>query len=98
MFDHIGFEGKGLGASKAFYGKALAPLGIRLVADLAEWKSAGYGGADHRPQFWLGEGPRSGGQDEVHVCFAAKSRADVRAFYEAAIQAGGRDNGKPGLR
>jgi catechol 2,3-dioxygenase-like lactoylglutathione lyase family enzyme len=96
MFDHIGFEIRDLEISKRFYEAALAPLGIKLVADLKEWKTAGFG--IDRPQFWIGPGKPTNGQDEVHVCFKANSRAEVRAFYEAAMKAGGTDNGKPGPR
>jgi catechol 2,3-dioxygenase-like lactoylglutathione lyase family enzyme len=96
MLDHIGFEVRDLQKSKAFYEKALAPLGIRLILDLKEWNAAGFG--KDRPQFWIGKGEPKGGEDEVHLCFSAKNRAEVRAFYEAAIQAGAKDNGRPGLR
>src|SRR4051794_28675293 len=96
MFDHVGFEVGDLKKSKAFYQKALAPLGIKLIADLEQWSAAGFG--TERPRFWIGGGKPQAGEDEVHVSFAAKDRAQVRAFYEAAIAAGGRDNGKPGPR
>ncbi len=52
-------------------------------------------GKDRKPQFWLNPGTRSG---PVHIAFVAASRADVRAFHEAALAAGGKDNGAPGLR
>ncbi len=55
---------------------------------------AGFG--DERPHFWIGTGKPLVGR--LHVAFAAKNRADVRAFYEAALAAGGIDNGAPGLR
>jgi predicted lactoylglutathione lyase len=55
----------------------------------------GYG-PDGHPQFWIGDGDVKG--DRVHVAFAAKSRAVVDAFYQAAIAAGGKDNGAPGIR
>lgn len=93
MLDHIGIEVKDLEKSKKFYSTALTPLGIKLIADLVEYKAAGFG--VDRPQFWLGQGANS---TEIHVCFSAKNRAEVRAFYEAAIKAGATDNGKPGLR
>lgn len=96
MFDHIGFAVSDLSKSKKFYETALAPLGAKLIADLVEYKAAGYG--VDSPRFWIGAGKPTSSQDEVHICFAAKNRAEVRAFYEAAIQAGGKDNGKPGLR
>ena len=96
MFDHIGLEIRDIEVSKKFYLSALAPLGITLVADLKEWNAAGFG--KERPQFWLGTGKPTNGEDEVHICFQAKNRAEVQSFYDAAIKAGGKDNGKPGLR
>lgn len=96
MFDHMGFDVRDLKKSKKFYETALAPLGVKLIVYLEEWKAAGFG--TDRPRFWLGEGKPTNGDDDVHLCFSAKNRAEVRAFYEAAIKAGGRDNGPPGLR
>jgi catechol 2,3-dioxygenase-like lactoylglutathione lyase family enzyme len=96
ILDHMGVDVRDLARSKAFYEKALAPLGIKLLMFSEEWGAAGFG--IDRPQFWLGRGKPSNGEDEVHFCFAAKNRAQVRAFYEAALAAGGRDNGPPGLR
>ena len=96
MFDHIGLEVSNLEKSKTFYSKILSELGFRLVADLKEYNFAGYG--TDRPQFWIGEGSPKFEPDQVHVCFAAGNRTTVKAFYEAAIKAGARDNGKPGIR
>ena len=97
MFDHIGIEVRSLAKSKSFYDQALAPLGIRVVMDLSQYGAYGYG--RERPQFWIGgDGKPTSGEDEIHICFAAQDRQQVRKAYEAAIQAGGKDNGKPGLR
>jgi catechol 2,3-dioxygenase-like lactoylglutathione lyase family enzyme len=100
--DHIGINATEYARSKAFYEKALAPLGITLVMEYG--KAAGFG-RNKKPDFWIGEGKTSFQKSEqlapitpVHVCFAARTRAEVDAFYEAAIAAGGRDNGKPGVR
>jgi catechol 2,3-dioxygenase-like lactoylglutathione lyase family enzyme len=101
MLDHIGFPVTDFARSKTFYEKALAPLGFRIVklVDLSDEDGTcdGYAGfGDERPHFWIGTGiPLQG---RLHVAFAAKTRADVRAFYEAALAAGGIDNGAPGLR
>lgn len=95
MFDHMGVTVANLEASKAFYAAALAPLGIKLVADLKEWNGAGFGKT--RPQFWLGGGTSTEAKPRVHVAFSA-SRAQVDAFHAAAIAAGGKDNGAPGIR
>jgi catechol 2,3-dioxygenase-like lactoylglutathione lyase family enzyme len=88
--------------SKVFYEKALAPLGITLVM---EYGKAGGFGRDKKPDFWIGEGATRFQKPEqldpitpVHVCFTAASRADVDAFHAAAMAAGGRDHGKPGIR
>jgi catechol 2,3-dioxygenase-like lactoylglutathione lyase family enzyme len=99
MLDHIGFPVTDFARSKAFYEQALAPLGFRVVmevnfSDDGEDGYAGFG-AD-RPHFWIGTGKPL--QGRLHVAFVAKSRADVLAFYEAALAAGGVDNGAPGLR
>lgn len=100
MLDHIGIPVSGYSAAKAFYGKVLAPLGITMIMDLpAEVTGDGHAAAGfgkERPQFWIGEGSKKIGP--THVAFAAESRADVDAFYKAALAAGGRDNGAPGIR
>jgi predicted lactoylglutathione lyase len=96
MFDHVSFEVRDLEKSKVFFEKALAPLGVKLVMDLKEYGAAGFG--KDRPQFWLGQGEPRAQENEIHVCFSANNRAEVKSFYDAAIAAGGKDNGKPGLR
>jgi catechol 2,3-dioxygenase-like lactoylglutathione lyase family enzyme len=100
--DHIGINVTDYTRSKTFYEKALAPLGITLAM---EYGKAGGFGRDKKPDFWIGQGTTSFQKAEqldpitpVHVCFTARSRADVDAFHAAAIAAGGRDNGKPGIR
>lgn len=100
--NHIGINATDYARSKAFYEKALAPLGITLVM---EYGKAGGFGRDKKPDFWIGEGKTSFQAPEqlasitpIHVCFTARTRAEVDAFYAAAIAAGGRDNGKPGIR
>lgn len=93
--------------SKAFYLRALAPLGVDLVM---EFGTVGGFGRDGKPELWLGSiaGDRRAAAGEtshaaraiapVHVAIAARSRDEVDAFYRAAIAAGGRDNGAPGPR
>ncbi|HEY3815541.1 MAG TPA: VOC family protein [Polyangiaceae bacterium] len=100
--DHIGINVTDYARSKVFYEKALAPLGITLVM---EYGKAGGFGRDKKPDFWIGEGATRFQKPEqldpitpVHVCFTAASRADVDAFHAAAMAAGGRDHGKPGIR
>jgi catechol 2,3-dioxygenase-like lactoylglutathione lyase family enzyme len=99
MLDHIGFPVSDFARSKAFYERALAPLGYRVVMEvpLSEDDGDGYAGfGAQRPQFWIGTGKPL--LSRLHVAFVAKTRPDVRAFYEAALAAGGIDNGAPGLR
>ncbi|MCC7250981.1 VOC family protein [Hyphomicrobium sp.] len=100
MLDHIGFPVSDYERSKAFYSAALAPLGIQLLLDMDLSDSGGPGGyagfGVSRPQFWIGTGQPLTGR--LHVAFAAQDRAQVRAFYEAALAAGATDNGAPGLR
>ena len=93
MIDHIGFPVKNLDAAKAFYQKALAPLGYQLIAEFGDF--AGFG-RDSKPDFWIGKSIT--GTTSMHIAVNAASRADVDAFYEAAIKAGAKDNGAPGVR
>ncbi|MGE5186524.1 MAG: VOC family protein [Acidobacteriota bacterium] len=92
MIDHIGIEVADLDRSIAFYTKALAPLGYALVMKWEQFAGFGVGG---KPDFWIGLAvPKA----KVHVAFRANGRATVRAFHEAALAAGGKDNGAPGVR
>ena len=96
MIDHLGITVSDYEESKSFYLAALAPLGYRLVMEVTEvGPHAGFG-EPGKPDFWIGAGERTA--PPVHVAFRAKDRATVRAFYDAALAAGARDNGRPGLR
>jgi catechol 2,3-dioxygenase-like lactoylglutathione lyase family enzyme len=92
IIDHIGLAISDYEASKKFFSLALAPLGIELATEAHGW--AGFG-KDGKPAFWFGPGDK---QVPMHIAFRADSRAQVRAFYQAALDAGGRDNGAPGIR
>lgn len=101
ILDHITLNVTDYTKSKAFYEKALSALGIGFVMEYG--KACGFGKG--KPDFWIAEGPASFQKDfhldpitPIHVCFKAKSRAEVDAFYKAALAAGGKDNGKPGVR
>ena len=94
MLDHVGFGVSDYERSKAFYVKALAPLGIELIKE-PSGRAAGLG-RDGKPFFWL-EATRPPAT-EVHVAFTCESQDLVHAFHEAAIAAGGTDNGAPGPR
>jgi len=97
MIDHTGIGVADVGRSAAFYDAALGALGLHRVRQLPEGVGTdgiGYG-VDH-PVFWIDRfHPHSARQ---HTAFVAKSRAEVEAFYAAALKAGGIDNGAPGLR
>ena len=100
MLDHIGFPVSDYDRSKAFYQKALAPLGYSIVMEVTKAESGGaYEGAgfgDKMPSFWISSGEALKGR--LHVAFVAKNRAAVDTFYRAAMAAGAKDNGAPGLR
>ena len=95
MFDHVGLNVRDYAASRAFYEGALAPLGYRVVMDFEEWKAAGFG-TDAKPTFWISQREPYG--TGAHLAFACDGRATVDAVYAAALDAGGADNGPPGLR
>lgn len=100
MLDHVSLGVGNLAKSRAFYDAALKPLGGRRVYDMEVL--SGYGLSEDKPCFWIA-GPDAVEQNAIpafgsHIAFAAGSRAAVDAFYKAAMAAGGRDNGKPGLR
>lgn len=101
MLDHIGLAISDIRRSEAFYVAALKPLGITKLYEYGPDKTDSGGtaiglGKDMMPFFWIGDNERTG--EGTHVAFTAPNRAAVDAFYEAAIAAGGRDNGGPGLR
>jgi catechol 2,3-dioxygenase-like lactoylglutathione lyase family enzyme len=100
MLDHVGFAVSDFDRSKAFYLLALKPLGISLImevtaAQTGNGAAAGFG-SDGKPYFWIGEEDAVG--SHVHVALVSPDRRTVDAFYEAALAAGARDNGAPGLR
>jgi catechol 2,3-dioxygenase-like lactoylglutathione lyase family enzyme len=100
MIDHTGFNVSNPSMSRAFYDKALAPLGYTMLLEVPMAYTAGravlgYGVAP-KPDFWITEGPPN--EPRIHIAFRAESRAQVEAFYSAALEAGGRDNGAPGVR
>ena len=100
MIDHAGVQVSDLEKSKTFYEGALAPLGYRKLMEFTAEQtgsSAGVGfGEPPKPDFWIGQGTPN--HPPVHLAFRAANRAQVDAFYAAALKAGGRDNGPPGPR
>jgi catechol 2,3-dioxygenase-like lactoylglutathione lyase family enzyme len=99
MIDHVGFPVSDYERSKTFYLRALAPLGYALVMEVDQTEgghaAAGFG-IGQKPDFWIGG--EGGLLRPLHVAIAANERSAVDAFYRAAIAAGGKDNGAPGLR
>lgn len=93
IIDHIGMTVSDYERSKAFYTRVLAPLGIELITEVQGW--AGFC-RQGKPEFWFGV--HEAAQNPMHIAFSADSREAVNQFYDAAIQAGAKDNGKPGLR
>jgi catechol 2,3-dioxygenase-like lactoylglutathione lyase family enzyme len=93
VFDHVGFNVSDFLAMKRFLVAALQPLSIGLTQEGDGWAMVGRVGEG---QFWFGSFGNSPGP--IHVAFAAKTRDEVRRFYEAALAAGGTDNGPPGSR
>jgi catechol 2,3-dioxygenase-like lactoylglutathione lyase family enzyme len=99
MLDHVGVEVSDLERSQEFYERALEPLGIRKLMG-PMYGAVGFGSeTEHgpKPYFWIAardRPPVSG----AHIAFGARDTATVDAFYEAALAAGGTDNGPPGPR
>ena len=101
MIDHVGFAVADADRSRRFYEQALAPIGIGLIMSVTPEQTESGGtahgfGSDGKPYFWVGDNERVG--EGTHVAFAVESRNMVHAFYDAALAAGGRDNGAPGIR
>ncbi len=100
MIDHTGFNISNPQKSRKFYDNALAPLGYEPVYEVPKEYTEGkvvigYG-VPPKPDFWIAEGTPN--KPHIHIAFRADTRAQVDAFYKAALAAGGRDNGAPGLR
>src|SRR5690349_4880549 len=92
MIDHLKLHVRDVEASRAFYAAALAPLGYRVMLETA----TGVGMGADRPDFWIAPATETPGV--AHVAFRAATTDLVDAFHEAALDAGGRDNGAPGPR
>ena len=99
MIDHTGLNVSNYARSKAFYIAALAPLGYQVIKELPPNivpQGAMGMGVPPKPDFWIGGGTPN--PPRTHIAFRAANRAQVEAFYKAALAAGGRDNGPPGVR
>jgi catechol 2,3-dioxygenase-like lactoylglutathione lyase family enzyme len=100
MIDHSGVNVSDPVRSRKFYDAALEPLGYRMMVEIPKEFTGGavvlgYG-VPPKADFWVAEGKPN--QPHVHIAFRAANRAEVDAFYAAAMAAGGRDNGAPGPR
>jgi catechol 2,3-dioxygenase-like lactoylglutathione lyase family enzyme len=100
MIAHIGITVSDIARSKRFYLEALKPIGYQMIREYdatatRPTASAGFG-EPPRADLWIYQGTL--GPVTTHIAFQVRKRALVAAFYEAAISAGGKDNGKPGLR
>jgi len=99
---HIGIPVTDIARSKAFYEAALAPLQMKVTMEVGPDQTesggtaVGFGAEGENGLFWIGDNEKVG--EGVHVAFEAESRDQVDAFHEAAMAAGGRDNGAPGPR
>ncbi|MEO8301574.1 MAG: VOC family protein [Rhizomicrobium sp.] len=99
MLDHVGIGVSDVARAKAFFDKALAPLGIALVMEVTaeqtgDQPACGFG-SEGKPYFWFGGAAQIA---RCHIAFVTKDRSAVDAFYKAGLAAGGTDNGAPGLR
>eukprot|EP00245_Coleochaete_scutata_P005074 TRINITY_DN18351_c0_g1_i1.p1 TRINITY_DN18351_c0_g1~~TRINITY_DN18351_c0_g1_i1.p1 ORF type:complete len:134 (+),score=24.23 TRINITY_DN18351_c0_g1_i1:154-555(+) len=100
MLDHIGISVSDVEKSRDFYLAALKPLNCSLLISRSTPEGhlvCGIGPCQ-KPSFWIFPGKAEQSGTGVHLCFSAEDRPSVDAFYAAAIQAGGKDNGPPGLR
>ncbi len=100
MIDHTGLTVSDPDESRRFYDGALEPLGYRVLMEVPKEHTGGavvlgYG-VPQKPDFWIAEGAPN--EPRLHIAFRAASRAVVDAFYRAALAAGGKDNGPPGVR
>jgi catechol 2,3-dioxygenase-like lactoylglutathione lyase family enzyme len=93
MFDHLGFGVTDYAKSRAFFLQALEPLGIGVVMEGEHGLGLGPKG---KPALWLHA--TSDKPAPLHIAFVAQTREQVHAFHRAALAAGGKDNGAPGLR
>jgi catechol 2,3-dioxygenase-like lactoylglutathione lyase family enzyme len=101
IIDHVGLSVSDYANAKRWYERALLPLGIKQLMEHGE--ACGFG--REKPDFWISKGPGAFQRAEqlesitpVHLAFRARSREEVDAFYRAALEAGGKDFGPPGIR
>jgi len=93
MIDHIGIEVADYARSKTFYAAALAPLGYGIIMEYEGWCGLG---RDGKPDFWIHGTTNT--KPGLHIAFVSPDRKTVDAFHAAALKAGAKDNGAPGIR
>lgn len=100
MIDHVTLPVSDYQKSKAFYSVALKPLRYSLLQDAEDERWAGFGVEDEvgMCDFWIKQSPETAGATKYCIAFKAKSREMVEAFYHAALDSGGKNNGAPGYR
>jgi catechol 2,3-dioxygenase-like lactoylglutathione lyase family enzyme len=98
--DHVSLSVEDLERAKNFYSKALAPLGMEIVGEVTAERSGSVGfvgfGVGRKGSLWLAQRGRQ--TPTTHICFRAPTRVAVRDFHAAALGAGAKDNGGPGVR
>ena len=97
MIDHVSINVRDLGASGAFYDAVLGTIGLARV--VVKTDTIGFGKS--YPEFWLNARPGSAhaaADSGTHICLRARTTDAVDAFHKAAIDAGGSDDGQPGMR
>jgi catechol 2,3-dioxygenase-like lactoylglutathione lyase family enzyme len=100
MLHHVSVGVRDVARAATFYDPVLKALGYRRVMDYSPGAIA-YGESRDRPEFWIGlphDQREPTGGNGTHVGFAAKSKAAVNKFHDAALKAGGSNNGEPGPR
>jgi catechol 2,3-dioxygenase-like lactoylglutathione lyase family enzyme len=96
IIDHIAVTVSDYEKSKQFYQAALKPLGVTVMMEFPTDRGMAAGLGKDKPILWLSGGSHT--KPRVHFAFTAGSRGEVDGFYEAAMAAGGKDNGPPGIR
>ena len=97
MFDHVSIGVADIARTRKFYDAALKPLGYTLLSNGET--SLGYG--EKEVGLWIGQSAspvKADMESNLHFCLVAKDRKSVDAFHAGALKAGGKDNGKPGVR
>jgi catechol 2,3-dioxygenase-like lactoylglutathione lyase family enzyme len=105
MIDHMGFRVRDLAVARRFYEACARAIGLQVIDNSGESFLIGRSASEHIPFIWVGtaqpafwNADHSTSTSPIHIGFTAQNRASVDAFYRAALNAGGKDNGAPGPR